>query len=84
MNGAMLQVISGVRRFAVATRLRKCMGFVTFAETYLLVESGKRGKRNVKDYGWKFGSIRGIIVKVHKIRDKENYDNSSRWRWGPN
>lgn len=46
MNGAMLQVISGVRRFAVATRLRKCMGFVTFAETYLLVESGKRGKRN--------------------------------------
>ena len=50
MNGAMLQVISGVRRFAVATRLRKCMGFVTFAETYLLVESGKRGKRNVKDY----------------------------------
>jgi hypothetical protein len=46
MNVAMLQVISGVRTFAVATRLRKCMGFVTFAETYLLVESGKRGKRN--------------------------------------
>lgn len=47
MNVAMLQVISGVTRFAVATRLRKCVvGFVTFAETYLLVVSGKRGKRN--------------------------------------
>jgi len=47
--------------------------------------SWKRGKRNVKeDDGWKFVSIRGIIVKVHKIRDKENYDNNSRWRWGPN
>ena len=46
MNVAMLQVISGVTRFAVATRLRKCVGFVTFPETYLLVVSGKRGKRN--------------------------------------
>ena len=46
MNVAMLQVISGVTRFAVATRLRKCVGFVTVAETYLLVVSGKRGKRN--------------------------------------